>query len=276
MADQRAGGIAWTEQTWNPVRGCSRVSAGCANCYAERVAARFSGEGQPYHGLAVLDERGARWTGKVQLVEEHLEDPIRWKRPRRVFVNSMSDLFHEDLADESIFRVFKAMAAAPQHVFQVLTKRADRMRAIMPQIRHHLVDRLEHVWLGVSVENQEWAEKRIPDLLATSAAVRWISAEPLLGPLALRPWFSAPFEARAGLDWIVVGGESGPGAREMQIEWARDIVIGSLVWRVPVFVKQLGTVAAKQLRLADRKGGDLAEFPGSLRFRQFPRSAAHG
>ncbi len=120
--------IEWTDATWNPIRGCSRVSEGCRNCYAERVAARFSGEGQPYQGLAVMTESGPRWTGEVRLIEEHLEDPLRWKKPRRIFVNSMSDLFHEKVKYEWIERIYEIMRAAHWHTFQVLTKRAERMR----------------------------------------------------------------------------------------------------------------------------------------------------
>lgn len=228
-------GISWTNSTWNPIRGCTRVSEGCRHCYAERVAARFSGPGQPYEGLAVRklrvisddDQRvEARWTGDVRFVAEHLADPLRWKKPRRIFVNSMSDLFHEKLTNEQIAAVFGVMAATPRHTYQVLTKRAARMRAwfewasgignddlrIVSDGHHdctainHLASKhgasefgpaswrrhcddtcdvrrpwpLPNVWLGVSVENQAAADERIPDLLATPAAVRWVSAEPLL------------------------------------------------------------------------------------------------
>lgn len=127
MADQRNGGIAWTDETWNAVRGCSVVSSACKFCYAARQAARFSGKGQPYEGLARMTDAGPRWTGEVRLVPEHLADPVRWKRPRRIFVNSMSDLFHEKLDDLDIARVFGAMALAQHHTFQILTKRPERM-----------------------------------------------------------------------------------------------------------------------------------------------------
>src|SRR6185295_14646626 len=127
MADKSK--IEWTDATWNPIRGCSVVSEGCRHCYAMQVAARFSDKGQAYEGLAYRNESGAHWTGKVRLIEEHLEDPLRWKRPRRIFVNSMSDLFHESIPDEWIDRVFSVMAMAPQHTFQILTKRPERMKA---------------------------------------------------------------------------------------------------------------------------------------------------
>jgi len=208
MAD--GTGISWTDATWNPVRGCSRVSEGCRNCYAERVAARFSGPGQPYEDLADRERKGSKWTGVVRLIPAHLADPLRWRRPRRIFVNSMSDLFHESLTNEEIAAVFGVMAAAPQHTFQVLTKRARRMRewfewigtanldwlrtyaqrALDPTFTKRYVDRgttwpLPNVWIGVSVENQEAADERIPDLVRTPAAVRFLSCEPLLGPVVI-------------------------------------------------------------------------------------------
>ena len=220
MADQRAGGIAWTDESWNPVRGCSRVSEGCRNCYAETMAARFSGVGQPYEGLAKMTPSGPRWTGEVRLVSEHLADPLRWKRPRRVFVNSMSDLFHEKLPDEVIAAVFGIMSAASEHTFQVLTKRAARMVewfkwAASEAARRAHIDAahfctklaaeelresgetkirgiqagrwpLPNVWIGVSVEDQATADERIPLLLQCPAAVRWVSYEPALGPVDFR------------------------------------------------------------------------------------------
>lgn len=249
-------GIQWCDATWNPIRGCSRVSEGCRHCYAERTAARFSGKGQPYEGLVKVitkekvhrrdfadgsvelrkvETREARWNGEVRFVAEHLADPLRWKKPRRIFVNSMSDLFHEKLTNEQIAAVFGVMAAGAQHQFIVLTKRSKRMREwfewINKSITGHwhgrwgvMFEHLQavlgenatdaawqravahepsptslgdagcHAWplpnviLGVSVENQAAADERIPDLLATPAAVRAISAEPLLGPVDLRGW----------------------------------------------------------------------------------------
>lgn len=230
MAKQpKGGGISWTEETWNPIRGCSRVSEGCRFCYAERVAARFSGIGQPYQGLARIHDVNKvaadgkkylagepRWTGEVRFIPEHLEDPLRWKRPRRIFVNSMSDLFHEKVQDEWIDRIFAVMALAPRHQFQVLTKRPERMVAYLrpsSELRgrvlgrawemlghydmkkyHHenIMERpfpLPNVWLGVSVEDQKTADERIPLLLQTPAAIRWVSAEPLLSAIDMSKWF---------------------------------------------------------------------------------------
>jgi protein gp37 len=282
----RTTGIEWTDATWNPIRGCSRVSEGCRNCYAESTAYRFSGAGQPYEGLAVLANGHASWTGKVEFVEKHLLDPLKWKAPRRIFVNSMSDLFHEGVTDEMRDRIFAVMALCPQHTFQVLTKRPERMRAYLDPACGRIADRiialrrqrgdngcvcplphvapgaawwpLANVWLGVSVENQAAADERIPLLLETPAAARFISAEPLLGPVNLEELPSASGIGRhlcalsnAGvdpgalfatkLDWVICGGESGPGARPMHPDWARSLRDQcAAAADVPFFFKQWG------------------------------------
>ena len=300
--------IEWTDRVWNPLRGCSRVSEGCRNCYAERLAARFSKPGGPaigggsypaqaFHGLAEMTEAGPRWTGKVGFVEENLHEPLHWRRPQRVFVNSMSDLFHESVPDAWLDKIWGVMSMARQHTFQVLTKRPERMLAYFTRnsdafkaIPGAWSFPLPNLWLGVSVESQETADDRIPPLLRTPAAVRWISAEPLLGPLDLRTcglWSdmngiiaeTPPFNV--GLDWVVVGGESGPGARPFAAEWARNIVGQCRDARVPAFVKQLGAYPLLDSRynrtlrgarrLRDKKGGDMSEWPEDLRVREIPR-----
>ena len=260
-------GIEWTDATWNPVRGCSRVSEGCRNCYAETVAARFSGPGLPYEGLARRTAAGEpRWTGKVRVVETALEQPLRWTRPRRIFVNSMSDLFHERLPDADIDRVFAVMLLAPRHTFQILTKRAERMRAYLtaPALYGRILDAVNlirqrrpdlsgfgvsdptrfparWIWLGVSVEDQVAADERIPLLLDTPAAGRFLSCEPLLGPIDFR---KVRGFNRVGLDlsrwWVIVGGESGPNARTMHVQWARQIRDLCEIAGVPFFFKQWG------------------------------------
>lgn len=331
MADQRKpGGIAWTDESWNPVRGCSRVSEGCRNCYAEVRAARFSGPGLPYEGLATHVAGEARWTGAVRLVPERLEDPLRWRRPRRVFVNSMSDLFHEGLSDSDVDQVCAVMAQAAHHTFQVLTKRAhrallyvgggarDRVASLLPAhlaipmrlggLRLHEevsptpLWPLRNLWLGVSVEDQRTADERIPLLLQTPAAVRWVSYEPALGPVDFAPWLvadccdclgtgeaeGAPCEACGGdghrtrLDWIVVGGESGTRTRPLDLAWVWQTVQQCRQAGVPVFVKQLGArplglehgdrIPGTDLpwRLLDRSGGDPSEWPEGLRVRALP------
>lgn len=289
MGDRSA--IEWTDATWNPVRGCARVSTGCEHCYAERVAARFSGIGQPYAGLIHPHTHG--WNGKIKLVPEMLDQPLRWKRPRRIFVNSMSDLFHENVPDDFIDRVFAVMALAPQHMFQVLTKRPDRMRNyLFDPLRNTAIkmaaerllgesddrgdDRaslriidawpddfelpqlpLQNVWLGVSVENQATADERIPLLLHSPAAVHFLSCEPLLGPISLDAWPIYGPEREQLLNWIIVGGESGVGARPMHPDWARSLRDQCAAARVPFFFKQWGEWAIHRAVPGGDEGGDL-------------------
>lgn len=328
-------GIQWTDATWNPVRGCSRVSEGCRNCYAEKVAARFSGEGQPYEGLVTIGEKGSRWNGTTKLVTDHLADPLRWRRPRRVFVNSMSDLFHESVAYETIAAIFGVMAGARHHTFQVLTKRPQRAREFFTWIetqrgqppRHVALNEaasvvgknhdfaatgpwpLPNVWLGVSAEDQRTADERIPVLLELPAALRFVSYEPALGPVDFTririsdschedvlgdgEWRGGP-GAPPGLDWIIVGGESGPGARPFDVAWARSTVERCRSAKVACFVKQLGAkpilrdrfdVSERRfvqldalgwdehqgpLTLSSRKGDDMSEWPEDLRVREMP------
>jgi protein gp37 len=256
--------IEWTDRTWNPFTGCTKVSAGCDHCYAERLHERFHGAGS---------------FAQVTTHPDRYEAPLTWRAPSLVFVNSMSDVFHPALPDDDIARVFAVMALAGRHTFQILTKRHARMRAVLGSDAFHAQaatevrqlcrrrrpavspfqdayeDRLSpwplpNVWLGVSVETQRWADIRVPALLGTPAAVRWVSAEPLLGPVVLDRWLRRPphpdgagsggtdhhaaavdsASALAGpdpdgrrLDWVVGGGESGPGARPMHPDWARSL-----------------------------------------------------
>lgn len=281
MGDQRDGGIAWTDETWNPLRGCSKVSAGCANCYAEGMAARFSGPGMPFEGLTTK----GHWNGTVRLVEEKLTAPLRWKRPRRVFVTSVSDPFHPSVTDEMLDRIFAVMALAQQHTFQLLTKRPERMREYLAHSCGRIADAiiklrrergdhgsvvplphirpgsawwpLPNVWLGVSVEDQAAADERIPHLLATPAAVRFLSCEPLLGPVDIawavswnrlniaagflpRGHFAPGLEHIRPLDWVIAGGESGPKARPMHPDWARGLRDQCKAAEVPFLFKQNG------------------------------------
>ena len=361
-----ATSIEWTDRTWNPLVGCQVVSPGCAHCYATVMAARIANaaqaarragktltETQAAYRRVVMWERGGmdaayehdkalpKWNGRVVPLESALLEPLSWRTPARVFVNSMSNLFHEAVPDAFIDKVFEVMALARRHTFRVPPKRADRMREyVSVQRREHVaaavlrvpgIDEgrriavavavadglsldedvpaqprwpLPNVWLGVSVENQKFADERIPLLLQTPAAVRFISAEPLLGPIRLD---HVPIETRkgddfrpgAGLDWVIVGGESGPGARPFDLAWARSIVQQCQASGVPVFFKQAGAVplvpAGRQthwdyrfvkrpeekrfvehdgkhwrMRLLDKKGGDPAEWPEDLRVREIP------
>lgn len=365
--------IEWTDKTWNPATGCSKVSPGCAHCYAEGVADRFWGKQYPPVKMLAVGphprtgeiaevpyERARKFTD-VMTHADRLDQPLRWKKPARIFVNSMSDLFHEAVPDDFIDKVFAIMALARRHTFQVLTKRPERMRAYVssrngwgcgvwfaaeklkpsPPPRHwyHAARTfgwpLSNVWLGVSVENQHFADERIPLLLQTPAAVRFISAEPLLGPVDLKRHLPKPLfycarcgkeKARSwcepcgtedntptneiiGLDWVIVGGESGPKARRCSAQWVRSVVRQCQRASVPVFVKQLGgnvidrndagfdgcdegswpekfdcdhvehningyreeyQGADVRVHLSNRKGGDPAEWPEDLRVREFP------
>jgi protein gp37 len=303
-------GIEWTHipgfkgETWNPIVGCSVISPGCTNCYAMSMAARLEKmKLQQYMGTTVPSKAGPVWTGRLNIASEQvLTKPLRWSKPRAIFVNSMGDLFHEDVLEDWVARVFAIMALCPQHIFIVLTKRSERMRSLLseksdgwllgdssrpgtlcheiysagfkvqrklfpnrtPAEKGHELDRkwpLPNVWLGVSVEDQRRAEQRIPDLLATPAEKRILSCEPLLGPVDLTSicnghffqsalngsaWHEGPglnkFEQdhSAAVDWVIVGGESGPGARPMHADWARSIRDQCAQSGLPFFFKQWG------------------------------------
>ncbi len=334
-------------KTWNPTRGCSRVSPGCDNCYAMRVAHRFSnevnGKPGPYQGLTVFRPKTAKrpgvdWAGHTRFVPDMLKEPLKWRKPQRVFVNSMSDLFHESLTNEQIAAVFRVMAIAKWHTFQVLTKRpkraADWFRwvagqqgaegTLHPQAVLHMSGArnglpfsigpsawrapwpLPNVWLGVSTENQATVDDRVSRLLELPAAVRFISAEPLLEEITIWAFLKSEIRDRSlatlggkplpGLDWVIVGGESGNGARPFDVAWADSIVRQCADAGVACFVKQLGAVPfdsresdrstdqphpdgpgadlSCRLQLDNRKGGDMSEWPESLRVRQFPEVRA--
>ena len=291
--------IEWTEATWNPITGCSLASPGCTNCYAMDLAGTRLADHPSRAGLTKPSKAGPVWTGEVRFNEQWLDQPLRWRKPRMIFVCAHGDLFHEKVPDEWIDRVFAVMALCPQHTFQVLTKRADRMRNYfagdqlderldceMDQMIRERVDPLErrsddlraraqlvqyydgqplpNVWLGVSVEDQQRADERIPDLLATPAAIRWISAEPLLGPVDFRciplssdplvdplhgysvRWSDGRREWRQ-IDWVVVGGESGSKARPMHPDWARSLRDQCAAAGVPFFFKQWGEFAPQPI-----------------------------
>ncbi len=307
MADK--SNIEWTEATWNPIVGCSIVSPGCTNCYAMKMARRIESmqPGSHYAGTTQVVNGNTVWTGKVALAPEHiLTQPLRWCRPRKIFVNSMGDLFHESVPDEWIDRVFAVMALAPQHTFQVLTKRSARMRVYLsagdmrlrvqdvvdnmePNGIHKFADHepwvannfpLRNVWLGVSTEDQRQADERVPDLLATPSAVRFVSAEPLIGPIKFSgstategwDWFTgSAFEVdptppasiwngNTGrtIDWVIVGGESGPSARPMHPDWVRAIRDPCAAAGVPFFFKQWGMYlpAGQQFSITFGKDAD--------------------
>jgi protein gp37 len=316
--------IEWCDATWQPTLGCTRVSPGCDNCYAMKLVHR--GLCEAHRGLTKLRPKnasrpGVDWNGTVRLQPGSLAIPLRWKKPRRVFVDSLSDLFHDEVPFEYIAAVFGVMAACPQHTFLVLTKRPARALEFFawlaergdgvhgPRMEPDYVCWLHsekhtgpfartawplpNVHLGTSVEDQQRADERIPLLLQCPAALHWVSAEPLLGPVTLaklmhtgaddhdrigrKTWANAMYH----LGWVVVGGESGPGARPFDVAWARSLIEQARGLPTRVFVKQLGarpygdatTIYGDQQRvttLADRKGGDMAEWPDDLRVREVP------
>lgn len=274
--------IEWTDATWNPITGCSVVSPGCTNCYAMRLAGTRMKHHRSRAGLTIDTKAGPVWNGEVRFNKDWLDQPLAWRRPRMIFVCAHGDLFHENVPDDWIDRVFAVMALAPQHTFQVLTKRPERMRSYLssplklPRImdiavltkRENVAFNwpLPNVWLGVSAEDQARADERVPDLLATPAAIHFVSAEPLLGPVdftsiddGLRDGTHLIFDGLTGLahdgeesitgifgqpdpriDWIILGGESGPGARPMHPAWARAIRDQCAAAGVPYFLKQWG------------------------------------
>lgn len=291
--------IEWTDATWNPIAGCTRVSAGCRHCYAERMTATRLAHLDKYEGLAVMRDGEPRWTGEIRFHPDVLDQPLRWRKPRRVFVCSMSDLFHEGVSDEQIAAVFGVMAAAPDHTFQVLTKRPERavqwfkwvgryderLRGYpltVQALEKHLASfgieavaptvdwPLPNVWLGTSVEDQATADERIPHLLRSPAAVRFVSYEPALGPVDfdggdydgpgwLRGWHCeadhhpycdgdcsgdcpVPVQVKnpERVDWVICGGESGPHARPAHPQWFRDVRDQCAEAGVAFFMKQMG------------------------------------
>lgn len=330
--------IEWTEHTWNPVVGCTPVSPGCLNCYAATMARRLEAMGQtPYVGLTVKKGERAVFNGTVRTLGEKLTQPLTWRKPRRVFVNSMSDLFHKDVPFEFIDKVFAVMALTPQHTYQILTKRPERMAEYlcsgggrrnidvynaaaeliacdwskMPCDMAHTRSSggnwwpLRNVCLGTSVENQPTADERVPELLKCPAVVRFLSVEPLLARVDLNI-VGDGLDANAteasswssGIQWVIVGGESGPNSRPCDVQWIRGVVQQCKAARVPVFVKQLGAkpvasdsdaaawwkqvpkiqytgtgTGGMYVHLTHSKGGDPSEWPEDLRVREMPEVA---
>jgi protein gp37 len=219
--------IEWTDMTWNPVAGCTIMSPGCTNCYAMRMAARLSAMGMSkYAGLTRKTGGRAKWTGTVRLDASALSAPSKWKKPRMVFVNSMSDLFHDGVPAKFIGRVWAAMAESPQHTYQILTKRPDRMACITAEL-----PTLDNVWLGTSIESADYLS-RIDDLRKVSAKIRFISFEPLISSVGI--------PNLQGIGWAIVGGESGPGCRPMELDWVEEIRSACVEYGTAFFFKQWG------------------------------------
>jgi protein gp37 len=236
--------IEWTDATWNPVAGCNIISPGCTNCYAMRMAARLEFMNQEkYTGTTRLSGKRRIWTGKIVLDRKVLNTPYTWTKGRRVFVNSMSDLFHEDVPIEFIIETFNVMKETPRHTYQILTKRADRLLELSPKLNW-----VKNIWMGVSVENDDFLW-RVDRLRATGAAVKFLSCEPLIGPLSnLDP---------TDINWVIAGGESGPSARPMDPDWVREIRDICVDSNVAFHFKQWGgAVKSKTGRILDGRTWD--------------------
>ena len=238
--------IEWSDATWNPLTGCTKISPGCKRCYAETLSRR----------LKLMGQYNYRNEFQLTLHDHMLEVPLTWKKPRKVFVNSMSDLYHRDVPEEFIRKVFDTMTRANWHQYQILTKRAERLEQLASSLPWG-----PHIWQGVSVENADYTF-RIDHLRRTPVQVRFLSIEPLLGPI--------PELDLSGIHWVIVGGESGANARPMELEWVASIRKACKRQKVPLFVKQTGEKLARRLKLKSKKGGEVNEWPTELRVRQFP------
>lgn len=265
--------IQWTEQTWNPVTGCSRVSPGCMNCYAEKMAFRIMHMGNKaseyYAGTTRKTEGGkTQWTGRINTVPSALDKPRRVKKPTMFFVNSMSDLFHEDIPLAFLMQVWAVIRATPQHTYQILTKRPENILQRLPE---DWGEGYPNVWLGVSIESQGYMSRAI-SLSKIPAAIRFVSAEPLLGPIEFPGWM---YNWRSGkqrfIDWVIIGGESGPVARECNPQWISGLIKQCSNAGMYVFVKQTGSVLAKKWGCKDIKGGNPLEWPYNIRLREMPQ-----
>ena len=247
--------IQWATDVWNPTVGCTKISAGCKYCYAERIFNRFH-----------PDEKFS----EVHCYQERLDQPLHWEKPRRIFVDSMSDLFHEDIPNDFIAQVWLTMVCSPWHIFMILSKRPKRMLKIARHPYIGIFERdhndLPNVWLGVSVEDQKTADERIPILLQTPAAVRFVSVEPMLGPLMIDTYLGdlpededgAPYPGK--IDWVICGCESGPGARPMDLDWARNVRDQCQAAGVPFFLKQ-AVINGKMVKMPELDGKIWAEYP---------------
>ncbi len=261
--------------SWNLFRGCTRKSPGCGGpgphggCYAENMAGRFSDEGMWGHGYATRTPNGARWTGEIGFVPELLDLPLKWKRARRIFVNSTSDCFHEKVKWDWLLRMFAIMQRCPRHSFIILTKRPEIMADFIEQAG---VSPLPNVWLGTSIENQQYADERLPFMRRVHDR-GWhtlVSYEPALGPVRWTGW--------EFLDWIVIGGESGPRARDFYLHWMADTLSWAMHHDIAAFGKQLGAkpvyAGGTPMTLKDKKGDDMEEWPLALRVRESPMEMA--
>jgi protein gp37 len=270
-------GISWTHSTWNFIRGCSLISEECIHCYAMIMAARFCKYGEPYYGLAGRNKGGKpMWTGKIGFFEDKLAIPLSWRKPRLIFVNSMSDLFHEALDVQYIRRGFEVMAQADWHIYQVLTKRAQRMFEVMSEMvlsngRHLGKDPLPNVWLGTSVGLEKTTD-RIHWLAKTPAAIRFVSGEPLIGHVDWRKHLR--IDGKNSADWVIFGGESQTNCRRIPLDNLRDGLAVCGEYGIAPYVKQLGTIWAREHDANSPSGEDVNEWPPEFRMQTFPIDVA--
>jgi len=246
--------IDWCDTTWEVTAGCTKISEGCNNCYACRMVATRLKHCADTEGLAEHTETGCDWTGEVRLLWHKLDEPMHWRKPYRIFVNSRSDLFQERVPEEFVNKVLLRISLTPRHTYIVLTKRPERAAEVLSRLalRHTRRDGtgwpLPNLWPGVSVENQQRADERLPALQETPAAARIVSVEPMLGPVDLRPWLP-------GIDWVICGGESGPHARPIHPDWVRDLRDQCVEAQVPFWFKQWGQwVPGQADELVERNG----------------------
>lgn len=272
--------ISWTDETWNFLAGCSKVSAGCQNCYAINMAHRLPamanaleakgknpGRLKHYKGLTQKTAHGVEWSGTVTFIPEALQQPLKWKNPRKIFVNSMADCFHEDVPFGWLEQALAVISSTPQHTYQLLTKRPQRMLEFFAQIEGYKP--LPNLWLGVTVEDQKAANERIPLLLKAPAAVRFLSCEPLLGVIEIAKWLDG------GIPWVICGGESGPSARLCNVDWIYSLVKQCKANGVACWVKQMGSNAYSPSNpMWDNgitgKGSNPSEWPDELQVQEFP------
>lgn len=263
--------IEWATKTWNPTLGCTRISDECDNCYAIPQAWMRMHNPNPkiraaFAGTAEKTDGRTDWTGRINLLDDRLDQPKHWRKPERVFVNSMSDVFAARVPTGFVAKIWRTMQDTPRHTYQVLTKRPERVARVLGKVHAELglTEPLSNVWLGTSIGRDRFAQ-RADALRQAPAAVRFISAEPLLGPL--------PSLDVTGVDWVILGGESGPGARPLELDWIRDVIGQCRTTGAAPFVKQLGTVWAKANGASDKKGGKPDDWHEDLRVREYPGTA---
>jgi len=252
--------IEWTDETWNPIVGCSKISAGCDECYAEKMANRLAHNPKAPHAYGHVINHDGKWTGLTKLVYTVLKKPYSWKKPKKIFICSMGDLFHESIPFDWIHKIMEVIMRCPQHTFQILTKRPERMKEYFS---HFAANRFKNVWIGVTAENQEMADLRIPILLSIPCIVHFVSIEPMLGHVDLNLWFYSGYlepPYNDIIDWVICGGETGPKARKLEGGWIDSLKCQCIKFGVPLFFKSWGSYY-KKVDHSLIEGVEYKEFP---------------